>query len=304
MRYLVTGADGFVGNYLCRQLARNNQVTGLSRRVNRPTNEGCEDLSNLEFHYADLTKKLAVPGQIDVIVHAAACNPGPGTGTADYVSGNVTATANVIDFAIKKNVSLVVYFSAISIYGVIRTDLVDEETAIQNPSPYGMTKYLGELLLNEVDELLPSVIFRFPVIVGPGMKTGWLFRTGGQIVDGQPVKIFNSGSPYNMVHISDVYDLVTLSAGQQRSGSSVFTVSCRDLLSIGQIVGAIKKHTGSKSQVQEELMDSHGFAISTGKVSRELGFQPKTALEILSSFLEESTPHTLTLTTPKMGGDR
>ena len=284
MKIFVTGADGFIGSYLCQRLSQANKVIGVTRKDHSPESAS---LPNFRWHKADLSEGLSMPDDIDIIVHAAARSPGPKVIIADYVSDNIVATQNLTDFAIQKQVRLFIYLSAISIYGRIESATVDEETPVNGFTPYGMSKYLAELLLREKKDVISSVIFRLPVVVGAGMKSGWLFKTYETLLKGEQVHIYNGDSPYNMVHISDVCDLISSSLNYNPNGSSVFTIGCKDFMSIRQIVNTMRQNAQSMSEISEEFTADKGFILSTEKVSRILGFRPTSVNEILIKFLEE-----------------
>ena len=288
MKVLLTGVSGYIGQYLGKRLTHDGHyIIGVGRSKKPAGRVSTGAGSNFRWHKADLAEGLSIPDDIDAIVHAAARTPRPKVTIDDYVSGNIIATQNLIEFAIQKKVRAFIYLSATSVYGQIDSTVIDEGTPINKPTAYGMTKYIAELLLRAKEAVIPSVTLRLPTVVGAGMKSGWLFNTYETLLKGEPAHIYNGDSPYNMVHISDVCDLASTCLDYNSSGSTVFTVSCQDFLSIREIVNAIKQYTQSKSEIREEFTDEKGFTISTEKARRVLGFSPKPATEIITKFLEE-----------------
>lgn len=287
MKILITGVNGFIGSYLCKRLCQDNGVIGIDCKDSNSIDSKLNSFRNFQWHKADLTKRLFLSEDIDIIVHAAARTPEPNVPIVNYVMNNIICTQNLIDFAIQKKVKLFVYLSAISAYGQIDSTTVDEDTPIKASTPYGMTKYIAELLLREKKNMVPSIIFRLPVVVGAGMKSGWLFNVYEKLLRGKQVYIYNGDSPYNMVHISDVCNLVLSSLNYNAGDSNLFTINCKDFMSIRQIVNTMKKYTRSKSEIVEKSTDDKGFIISTEKAMRILNFKPKPASKILTKFLEE-----------------
>ena len=287
MKILITGANGFIGSYLCRTLSESSKVIGVRRRKSSQNQDMAGFHSNFQWHVGELSEEIFFEDDIDVIVHTAARSPGPAVTVADYLADNIVATQNLIEFAIQKQVRLFIYLSAMSVYGRIESTLVDEDTPVKLSSPYGITKYLAELLLREKKEVIPSVILRLPLVVGAAMKSGWLFNTYKKLLQGEPVHIYNGDSPYNMVHISDVCSLVSSSLNYQPSDCDTFTVSCKNYMSVRQIVDAMKEHTRSSSEIIEDITADNGFTISTERARKFIGFQPKSAKEIVSNFMEE-----------------
>lgn len=287
LNILITGANGFIGRYLCRTLSESNKVIGVTRGKYGTATAVLNSLQNFQWHEVDLADEISLRDDIDIIVHTAARSPGPKATIADYVADNIVATQNLIEFAIQKQVRLFIYLSAISVYGHIESTLVDEDTPVKASTPYGITKYLAELLLREKGDWIPSVIFRLPLVIGAGMKSGWLFNTYKKFLRGEPVRIYNGDSPYNMVHISDVSNIVSSGLNYHPSGCDTFTISCKDCMSVRQIVDTMREHARSSSEIIEDVTADKGFTISTEKARKVLGFQPQPAKGILAKFMEE-----------------
>src|SRR5438477_4603987 len=174
MRYLVTGAAGFIGSHLCeRLLALGHEVVGLDAFIPyypKPLKERnlVEALKNarFRFHSFDLRTddlRPAVDG-VDVIFHLAAM-PGLVASWNDfdlYLSCNVTATQRLLE-AIKGSRSLkrFVYGSTSSVYGKFASG--DETLPTKPVSPYGVTKLAAEHLAKAHLEIFatPVVVLRF-----------------------------------------------------------------------------------------------------------------------------------------------
>lgn len=166
-RVLVTGATGFVGGALMRTLrAREDvEVRGLGRRqVDAP------DVASV-----DLTRPLGgIPGEEwrpDVVVHAAARATQWGT-RAQFHAQNVTATANVLDYAHRVEARRVVYVSSSSVFYRAADQFDISETTPIGPgflNDYARTKHEGERLAAR----FPGewVIARPRAVFGPGDTT-------------------------------------------------------------------------------------------------------------------------------------
>ena len=285
MKILITGAGGFIGTHLCRSLYKDYNVIGIVRTKNKQI--ALEKECKVKTYEADLSKTFEIDDRIDIIIHAAARSLNSGIPIKNYIYDNIISTQNLIDFAIRKKVELFINLSAISVFGLIVSDVVDEETPIVNPSPYGMSKYMGELLLKQKEDKLISVSFRMPVVVGNEMKNGWLFNTYKKINNSERITIYNPNSPYNMIHVSDIYRLVKSCINIGLSGSNLFTVTCKDLLSIKEIVTTMKKNIRSESPIEVKTSDEVGFTISNKRIKEILNYKPQQAQYIINSFLNK-----------------
>lgn len=113
MRVLVTGATGFLGQYVVEQLrARGDAVRGLCRRA-------APELESLgvEIVRGDITDRAAVVAAcqgVDAVIHTAAI-AGIGMQWAPFFATNVLATRHVLDGCREHGVGRLVYTSSPSV---------------------------------------------------------------------------------------------------------------------------------------------------------------------------------------------
>lgn len=191
MSIAVTGANGFVGRALVRQLASNNhQLLAYVRqpgdfvRFDRITTVAAPKLdphSDWQFRH-----ELG----IDVLVHLAARVHVMKDTSADPLTEfrkvNVAGTANLARQAAKAGVKRFVFLSSIKVNGEF-TEAGQPFTAADVPAPedpYGISKHEAERLLRQIaaETGMEVVIIRPPLVYGPGVKANfesmmrWLAR--------------------------------------------------------------------------------------------------------------------------------
>ena len=174
VKILVTGATGFTGGEVLKYLSRyysKDQLTGTgrNRQKARILEAGgfkmvCGNLDDEKFvksNFSDITH----------IVHCAAKSDLWGSYDSFYKS-NVIATKNIISIEGLKHI---IYISTPSIYFDFKNRLDIKES---DPLPakfvnyYSQTKYLGELLIQEIiDKNIKRHIFRPRAIIGAGDET-------------------------------------------------------------------------------------------------------------------------------------
>lgn len=173
MRYFITGATGFIGGHLARQLRRDgHDVVAL---VRSPAAAG--DLSALGVRLAsgdilDPASLRAPMEGADGVFHLAAWYR---VGVRDRTRAraiNVDGTRNVLEAARDVGTPKVVYTSTIGVFGHTSGRRPDESYRMDGPwlSEYDRTKWLAhyEVALPMMDAGLPLVITQPGLVYGPG----------------------------------------------------------------------------------------------------------------------------------------
>src|SRR5215475_14823161 len=118
---LVTGATSMLGYPLATWLARQgHKVKAVFRSDNESVGRLREvpGLSLVRIDLSDAQSILSADiGDCRTIVHLAATSPRPELGFADLVRDNITATMNLVQFALARDVRRFVFASSMSVYG-------------------------------------------------------------------------------------------------------------------------------------------------------------------------------------------
>jgi nucleoside-diphosphate-sugar epimerase len=174
MKILVTGASGFVGGYLVRELLRRGHaVTGLVRRE-----QSVRTLATEGMHVA--VGDMSVPATLrepmhgqDVVIHlAAVVGKDPGD-WENHLAQGVRGTENVITAAIEAHVPRFVHLSSCVVYKAPRdTNLVTEESPVEDRiepwNHYLRQKVLCEDIVRAHAGRIGLTIIRPPTVIGPG----------------------------------------------------------------------------------------------------------------------------------------
>lgn len=172
MKIIVTGATGFLGKYIVRELVQHNhQVIAIGR--NQAVLEQLKS-EMVEILAIDLLNEKALAEQLpkaDVIIHAAALSTVYGK-RKDFIDNNVEVTKHLYTLAKQKGISRFVFVSSPSVY-TARTDrynIREEDVDTSNRLNYYIeSKLLAEhYLMKQADDTVEVIITRPRGLFGIG----------------------------------------------------------------------------------------------------------------------------------------
>ncbi len=175
-KYFVTGATGFIGGEIVKQLiGRGHKVVAL---VRSPEKAGMLKAIGVEMHAGDITDRdtLRAPMQgVDGVFHAAGWyKVGVHDPLADQV--NVDGTRNVLKTMRTLEIPRGVYTSTVAVFSDTRGAVPDESFRYDGPhlSEYDRTKWIAHhrVAVPKMDEGLPLMIVMPGLVYGPGDTSG------------------------------------------------------------------------------------------------------------------------------------
>jgi UDP-glucuronate 4-epimerase len=306
---LVTGAAGFIGFHVARQLlADGRQVVGLDS-LNDYYDPALKQSrlnilradSRFSFVQIDLADRasmalLFAKHRFPVVVHLAA-QAGVRHSIDHphaYADANLEGFVNVLEGCRHHECRHLVYASSSSVYGA-NTKLpfsVDDRT--DSPiSLYAATKKANELMAHSYSHLyrLPVTGLRFFTIYGPwGRPDMAIFLFTKSIVEGKPIRLFNHGRMRrDFTHIDDVIrvvlrlvDRIPEDGGAGQPPARIYNVGNHHPEELLHVVGLLEKELGREA-AKDMLPMQPGDVIETfadvGDLTRDTGFTPDTSIE-------------------------
>ena len=175
MRVIVTGSSGFLGRHVAAHLARSgHSILGID--VSAPP-AGFDGWTHVAADLTDPAAALELVRDVEAVVHIAAIPRPTGRTAGDVFHTNVGSAFNVIEATRLARIRRLVYASSFSVLGYPfgepfippRSLPVDERHPIDAKDPYGLSKWLGEEIVEAAVRQggLSAVSLRMPWVQSP-----------------------------------------------------------------------------------------------------------------------------------------
>jgi len=297
MRYVVTGAAGFIGSHLCeRLLAEGHEVVGVDsfvdyypERLKRRNLAGCLERPGFRLIEADLLAldlEALLRGAAAVFHQAAQAGVRASWGENFrlYTDCNVLATQRLLEAARQVGLPRFVYASSSSVYGDAQQLPAREDARPQPVSPYGVSKLAAEHLcyLYWKNFGVPTVSLRYFTVYGerqrPDMAFHRFLRWGAQ---GEPIRLFGDGAQSrDFTYVGDIVES-NLLALRGREGA-VYNIGGGSRVTMNQALAIIERLVGRPLDVRRlevQKGDVRHTAADTTLARTELGYSPRVGLE-------------------------
>ncbi len=283
MRILITGGMGFVGRYIAKYLLDcGHDITATYRKFyDRKAVEG------VCYVHQDISRKITIDGHFDAIVHTACCRPGENVSVLDHVRDNLNSAIQLVDFAQKKGIDNIIYFSTRSVYGQIRQSIVDESSDVINPDIYGLTKLLAEKVFIDATDI-NTIGLRTPGIIGPGAHDIWLSGITRMIMDNEDVTVSDFETK-NLAYVKDIASFINRLLIGIKNGVTcrypVVNLACRESINNQTIAQIIKDKVHSTSQIIVKEASPELFILNAERAF-SMGFEPSAPAIIVSEYVD------------------
>ncbi|MFH3316760.1 NAD-dependent epimerase [Klebsiella aerogenes] len=318
MKFLVTGAAGFIGFHVSqRLLAAGHTVVGIDNMndyydVNlKQARLELLDSPLFSFSRLDIAdrvgmEKLFADENFDRVIHLAAQagvrysleNPHA------YADANLMGFLNILEGCRHTNVQHLVYASSSSVYGLNRKMPFSTDDSVDHPvSLYAATKKANELMAHTYAHLygIPTTGLRFFTVYGPwGRPDMALFKFTKAMLEGKSIDVYNYGKmKRDFTYIDDIVEAVvrvqgtipqpdpewTVEAGSPATSSApyrVYNIGNSSPVELMDYITALEEAMGMEAKKNMMPMQP-GDVLETSAETRPLydlvGFRPQTPVK-------------------------
>ncbi len=290
-KVLITGAAGFIGSSLTRELVhRGSEVIGLDNLSTGRIDNLDDVLHLMQFVEGDLrdTGLMAeLCRGVDVVFHQGAL-ASVALSVADPLlshQANIEGTLSLLLAARQQRVRRVLYAASSSAYGDSLT-LPKQETMPTAPiSPYAVQKLAGEHYMQSFASIygMETVCLRYFNVFGPCQSadspySGVLAQFIAAILAGQPVTIYGDGKQSrDFTYIENVVqaNLLAATAPAQVVSGKVYNVACgqgHSLLDTHQSLCTLMNRSGRIIYCPERRGDIRHSVADIGRAQKDLGY--------------------------------
>jgi len=279
MKYLITGATGFIGPHLIKKLTGDGHTC---RCLVRPGSEKkIPNIPGVHIIPGDITKPESLTGiadNVDCMLHLATLGHMSNFTVSEsmFHAINVQGTINIMNEALRAGVKRIVHCSTVAAMGIC-DEVPATETCPCNPHhPYGRSKLKAEQEVKRMvtENRLPAVIIRFSMVYGPGDSRDILKLTR-MAKKGLFPKVGNRPKLTPLIHVQDAIDGLLLAA---------------EIGTPGEIYLITNRQSEPFDAIRKIIQDTLGSAIPTLYVPEWAALTLAMFIEKAFSFIGKSPP--------------
>lgn len=317
MKYLITGAAGFIGFFTSKRLCEmGHEVVGIDNlndyydvSLKRGRLNELAPLKNFRFIELDLADRegmatLFKREQFNRVIHLAAQagvrysidNP------MAYIDSNLVGHATILEGCRHQGVEHLVYASSSSVYGMNSKMPFSTTDAVDHPvSLYAATKKSNELMSHTYSHLygIPTTGLRFFTVYGPWGRPDMAYFKFTQMVErGEPIPVFNEGKlQRDFTYIDDIVEGIVRiqdvipaksdhfdSTDPSRSSAPyrVYNIGNNQPVELMTFIRALEKAIGKQAEKHYLPMqpgDVYATYADVSDLMETVGFKPSTSIE-------------------------
>jgi len=296
MRYLVTGGAGFIGSHVVDELVRRGQDVVVLDDLSTGQEANIQDVRRkIDFRVGTITDMKDVQSACrgaDYVIHLAARASVPKS-VKDPIETNHTnidGTLNVLVAARDAGARRFVFAASSSAYGETPQQPKIESMAPAPISPYGVTKYVGELYAQVFGRVygLENASIRYFNVFGPrqdptSQYSGVLSRFMLAILRNERPVIYGDGEQSrDFTYVANVVDETLRACEAAGASGGVFNGGTGARITLNQVIKLLAKIAAREIRPAYEPARVGDIRDSQAEISlarKVLGYEPEVLFE-------------------------
>jgi nucleoside-diphosphate-sugar epimerase len=296
MRFVVTGGAGFIGSNTVEELVRRGASVVVLDDLSSGKEENLAEIRGkitlIKGSITDIEVVRKAMHEAEYVLHLAARTSVPRSvkDPIDTNRINIDGTLNVLIAARDAKVKRIVFAASSSVYGETATLPKVENMEPQPISPYGVTKYVGELYAQTFGRCygLENVSLRYFNIFGPRQDpsspySGVLAKFCTAFLEGTQPAIFGDGKQTrDFTYVDNAVHANLLACEAPTVSGKVFNIGVGERFSLNYTVDLLNKISGKGLEVKYDPPRDGDIRDSQADISQArefLGYQPQVGFE-------------------------
>jgi len=255
---LLTGASGFIGNYLLNALIKEFGKDRVIALTSKPINN-CQFLLHSDYSFDPDFFIEAGYSDINTIIHAGAFTP-KSSGESNLIercNSNIVNTITLLSTNLP-HIKKFIFLSTLDVYG--QDKIINEESIVNPNSLYGHSKIYCEKLITTwaTQNKIKNQILRIGHVYGPGEEKyqKLIPVVMKQIISDERVKLFGSGDDIRtFIYISDAVQSIIKAVGLE-TNNEIINVVGDEQISIIKLINEIIKLSGKNTLIERIELDA------------------------------------------------
>ena len=293
MRFLITGAAGFLGAPLANSLVNaGHSVVGLDDLSTGDPDRLLPDVHLVRGDINDRPKLWTLLQDVDCVYHLAArvIVPESLLYPREYNLVNVSGTVTLMEAMRDVGVKRVVFISSGSIYGNQKNQPMKETLRPQPRSPYAVSKLSAEYYIRTIGELwkIETVILRVFNAYGPGQRlppshAPVIPYCIKQALDNGTIVIHGEGKQTrDYVYVDDVVNAAVRASSVSDINRLIINVGSGKETSVNEIAKLVTEISDTKPEIVHNQHHDSGPSRMCADISLaqlKLGYKPQVSLK-------------------------
>ena len=293
MRFLITGAAGFLGAPLANNLVNaGHSVVGLDDLSTGDPDRLLPDVHLVRGDINDRPKLWTLLQDVDCVCHLAArvIVPESLLYPREYNLVNVSGTVTLMEAMRDVGVKRVVFISSGSIYGNQKNQPMKETLRPQPRSPYAVSKLSAEYYIRTIGELwkIETVILRVFNAYGPGQRlppshAPVIPYCIKQALDNGTIVIHGEGKQTrDYVYVDDVVNAAVRASSVSDINRLIINVGSGKETSVNEIAKLVTEISDTKPEIVHNQHHDSGPSRMCADISLaqlKLGYKPQVSLK-------------------------